>query len=77
MADLSEETINLIADRVAQRLLTPDFDNIFGTRSIKSLDVRRFAQFACALNWATFYNKHLYNTTFFPSYVDHVATMAR
>ena len=75
--ELSEDTLNAIADRVTAKLLEPSFAHILGTISIKSLDVRRFAQFACTMKSAEFYNRYLYNATHFPNYVEHVAEMAR
>ena len=75
--ELNEEALNAIADRVVSKLLSASFDRILGTTSLKTLDIRRFAQFACAMSSAEFYNRYLYNTQFFPNYVDHVAEMAR
>ena len=58
-------------------LTKPRFVDIIGTRSLQSLDVRKFAQFYAAFEAAQFYSQHLYNAEFYDSYLDHVAAMAK
>jgi hypothetical protein len=48
-----------------------------GTRSLDSLDVRKFAQILAALEAAEFYSEHLYNLPFFDGSWDHMLEMAR
>jgi hypothetical protein len=60
-----------------QLLTQPRWGEWLGTRSLDSLDVRKFAQILVVLEAAEFYSEHLYNLPFFDSPWNHLQEMAR
>ena len=60
-----------------QLLAQPRWTDYLGTRSLASLDVRKFAQILAAMEAGEFYSEHLYNLPFFDSPWDHMQEMAR
>ena len=60
-----------------QLLTQPRWGEWLGTRSLDSLDVRKFAQILAGLEAAEFYSEHLYSLPFFDSPWNHLQEMAR
>jgi hypothetical protein len=72
-ASMSDELAHAVS---AKLFLEPSIHEFQGTRGLKALNVRRFAQIQCAWEAAELYNKHLYNRPYFPGYLRHLSYAA-
>ncbi len=67
-----------IAEEVERRLfLEPRFVELLGTKTLETLDVRKFAQVLAAFEAAEFYGRHLYDAEYYEDHLEHLRAMAR